>query len=161
RSEAGRRARERLCLRSPTARPSATRSRRRCGTATTSSSWARTSPRWAARWGSRRGCSTSSAPSGCATARSPRSRSWEPASARRDGRGLLTSAIYDDNPVICFEHRTLYGLKEEVSDEIERIPIGSARVHREGEDVTVIATGRLVHESLQAAAQADDEGISV
>ena len=62
RPAARRRAQERLCLRSPTARRSATRSRRRCATTRTSSSWARTSPRWAARWASRRGCSTSSAP---------------------------------------------------------------------------------------------------
>jgi acetoin:2,6-dichlorophenolindophenol oxidoreductase subunit beta len=83
------------------------------------------------------------------------------ASTPSDVRGLLTSAIYDDNPVIFFEHRTLYGIKEEVQEEIERIPIGRARVHREGEDVTVIATGRMVHESLKAAAQAEEEGISV
>jgi pyruvate dehydrogenase E1 component beta subunit len=83
------------------------------------------------------------------------------ASTPSDVRGLLTSAIYDDNPVIFFEHRTLYGIKEEVPEEIERIPIGKARVHREGEDVTVIATGRMLHESLKAAAQAEEEGISV
>jgi pyruvate dehydrogenase E1 component beta subunit len=83
------------------------------------------------------------------------------ASTPSDVRGLLTSAIYDDNPVVVFEHRTLYGLKEEVPEEIERIPIGKARVHREGEDVTVIATGRLLHESLQAAEQAGEDGISV
>jgi pyruvate dehydrogenase E1 component beta subunit len=78
-----------------------------------------------------------------------------------DVRGLLWSAIYDDNPVVFFEHRTLYGIKEEVPDELEPIPIGKARVHREGEDVTVIATGRLVHESLAAAQQAEADGISV
>ena len=72
-----------------------------------------------------------------------------------DVRGLLWSAIYDDNPVVFFEHRTLYGIKEEVPDEIEPIPIGKARVHREGEDVTVVATGRLVHESLAAAEEAE------
>jgi pyruvate dehydrogenase E1 component beta subunit len=83
------------------------------------------------------------------------------ASTPSDVRGLLTSAIYDDNPVIFFEHRTLYGIKEEVPEEIERIPIGKARVHREGEDVTVIATGRMLHESLKAADQAEEEGISV
>jgi acetoin:2,6-dichlorophenolindophenol oxidoreductase subunit beta len=83
------------------------------------------------------------------------------ASTPSDVRGLLTSAIYDDNPVIFFEHRTLYGIKEDVPEEIERIPIGKARVHREGEDVTVIATGRMLHESLKAAAQAEEEGISV
>src|SRR5512133_3576912 len=83
------------------------------------------------------------------------------ASTPEDVRGLLWSAIYDDNPVIFFEHRTLYGLTEDVPDEIEPIPLGKARVHREGEDVTVIATGRLVHESLKAAEEAEGEGSSV
>src|SRR5918998_3075225 len=83
------------------------------------------------------------------------------ASTPADARGLLWSAIYDDNPVIFFGHRTLYGLKEEVPDELEPIPIGKARVHREGEDVTVVATGRLVHEALSAAQEAEQEGISV
>src|SRR2546427_3841918 len=83
------------------------------------------------------------------------------ASTPTDVRGLLWSAIYDDNPVIFFEHRTLYGIKEEVPDELEPIPLGKARVHREGEDVTVIATGRLVHEALGAAKQAEEEGVSV
>src|ERR671937_1929879 len=78
-----------------------------------------------------------------------------------DLRGLLWSSIYDDNTVLFFEHRVLYGLKEEVPDELEPIPIGQARVHREGEDVTVIATGRLVHESLAAAKEAEEQGVSV
>jgi acetoin:2,6-dichlorophenolindophenol oxidoreductase subunit beta len=78
-----------------------------------------------------------------------------------DVRGLLWSAIYDDNPVLLFEHRTLYGIKEEVPDELEPIPIGKARIHREGEDVTVVATGRLVHEALAAAEDAEKEGVSV
>ncbi len=76
-------------------------------------------------------------------------------------RGLLWSSIYDDNPVIFFEHRTLYGIKGEVPEEIEPIELGKARVHREGEDVTVIATGRLVHEALAAAEDAEADGISV
>ncbi len=83
------------------------------------------------------------------------------ASTPEDVRGLLWSSIYDDNPVVFFEHRTLYGIKGEVPEKIEPIPIGKARVHREGEDVTVIATGRLVHESLKAAAEAEKEGVSV
>jgi acetoin:2,6-dichlorophenolindophenol oxidoreductase subunit beta len=83
------------------------------------------------------------------------------ASTPSDVRGLLWSAIYDDNPVICFEHRTLYGLKEDVPDELEPIPLGRARVHREGTDVTVVATGRMVHESVSAAEMAAGEGISV
>src|SRR5215203_1366143 len=83
------------------------------------------------------------------------------ASTPADVRGLLWSAIYDDNPVIFFEHRTLYGLKEEVPEDLEPIPIGQARVHREGEDVTVVATGRLVHEALGSAEEAESDGISV
>jgi pyruvate dehydrogenase E1 component beta subunit len=82
-------------------------------------------------------------------------------STPEDVRGLLWSSIYEDNPIVFFEHRTLYGIKGEVSDEIEPIEIGKARIHREGEDVTVVATGRLVHESLKAAEQAAEEGISV
>jgi acetoin:2,6-dichlorophenolindophenol oxidoreductase subunit beta len=82
-------------------------------------------------------------------------------STPEDVRGLLWSSIYEDNPILFFEHRTLYGVKGEVPDEIEPIELGKSRIHREGEDVTVIATGRLVHESLKAAEQAGEEGISV
>jgi pyruvate/2-oxoglutarate/acetoin dehydrogenase E1 component len=78
-----------------------------------------------------------------------------------DARGLLYSSIYEDNPVIFFEHRTLYGIKEEVPEQLEPIPLGEARIQREGEDVTVVATGRLVHEALAAAKQAEEQGISV
>ena len=83
------------------------------------------------------------------------------ASTPADVRGLLWTAIYDDNPVIFFEHRTLYGIKDEVPDEIEAIPLGQGRIHREGSDVTVVATGRLVHEALTAAQEAEADGVSV
>jgi pyruvate/2-oxoglutarate/acetoin dehydrogenase E1 component len=83
------------------------------------------------------------------------------ASTPEDVRGLLWSAIHDENPVVFFEHRTLYPIKGEVPEELEPIPLGKARVHREGTDVTVIATGRLVHESLAAAEEAEKDGISV
>jgi pyruvate dehydrogenase E1 component beta subunit len=83
------------------------------------------------------------------------------ASTPEDVRGLLWSAIYDDNPVVFFEHRTLYPIKGEVPDELEPIPLGKARIHREGEDVTVVAIGRLVHDALEAAKLAEAEGISV
>ena len=83
------------------------------------------------------------------------------ASTPEDVRGLLWSAIYDDNPVIFFEHRTLYPIKGEVPEELEPIPLGKARIHREGTDVTVVATGRLVHEALEAAEDAEKDGISV
>ena len=79
-----------------------------------------------------------------------------------DARGLLWSAIYDDNPVLYFEHRTLYPIKGEVAPELEPIEIGKARIHREGEDVTVVATGRLVHVAASAAERAEQEdGLSV
>jgi acetoin:2,6-dichlorophenolindophenol oxidoreductase subunit beta len=83
------------------------------------------------------------------------------AASPADARGLLWSSIYDDNPVIFFEHRLLYPIKEEVSEELEPIPLGKARVVRPGTDVTVIATGPLVQRSLAAAEQAEAEGISV
>jgi len=78
-----------------------------------------------------------------------------------DVRGLLWSAIYDDNPVIFFEHRLLYPVKGEVSEKLEPIPFGKARVVREGTDVTVVATGPLVHRSLKAAEEGEKDGISV
>jgi pyruvate/2-oxoglutarate/acetoin dehydrogenase E1 component len=78
-----------------------------------------------------------------------------------DVRGLLWSSIYDDNPIVFFEHRLLYGIKEEVPEELEPIPLGKGRVMREGEDVTVIATGPMVHQSLKAADEAEQDGISV
>lgn len=82
-------------------------------------------------------------------------------STPEDARGILWSAIYDDNPVIVFEHRLLYPVKGEVPEQLEPIPLGKARTLREGTDVTVIATGPLVHRSLDAAARAEEEGISV
>jgi pyruvate dehydrogenase E1 component beta subunit len=82
-------------------------------------------------------------------------------STPEDVRGLLWSSIYDDNPVVFFEHRLLYPLKGEVPEKLEPIPFGQARIMREGTDVTVIAIGRMVPESLQAAEQAEAEGISV
>jgi pyruvate dehydrogenase E1 component beta subunit len=82
-------------------------------------------------------------------------------STPEDVRGLLWSSIYDPNPVLFFEHRLLYPVKGEVPEQIEPIPLGRARVLREGTDVTVIAIGRLVHDALKAAETAEQEGISV
>jgi pyruvate dehydrogenase E1 component beta subunit len=82
-------------------------------------------------------------------------------STPEDVRGLLWTSIYDDNPIIFFEHRLLYPVKGDVPEEIEPIPLGKARTIREGTDVTVIAIGPLVHRALDAAKQAEEEGISV
>ncbi len=82
-------------------------------------------------------------------------------STPEDVRGLLWTSIQDDNPIVFFEHRLLYPVKGEVPTEIEPIPLGKARTIRAGTDVTVIAMGPLVHRSLEAAEQAEAEGISV
>ena len=82
-------------------------------------------------------------------------------STPEDVRGLLWTSIYDDNPVIFFEHRLLYPVKGEVPEKLEPIPLGKARTIREGSDVTVIAIGPLVHRALDAAKQAEEDGISV
>jgi pyruvate dehydrogenase E1 component beta subunit len=82
-------------------------------------------------------------------------------STPEDVRGLLWTAIQDDNPIVFFEHRLLYPVKGEVPAEIEPIPLGKARTIRKGTDVTVIAMGPLVHRSIEAAEQAEAEGISV
>jgi pyruvate dehydrogenase E1 component beta subunit len=68
-----------------------------------------------------------------------------------DVKGLLKSAIRDDNPVLFLEHKALYALKGEIPDEEYLVPIGKADVRRAGKDVTVVATSRMVHQSLEAA----------
>lgn len=78
-----------------------------------------------------------------------------------DAKGLLKSAIRDDNPVAFFEHKGMYSLKGEVPEEEYLIPLGQADVKRAGSDVSVIAWGRLVHRALEAAEMAAADGIDV
>lgn len=78
-----------------------------------------------------------------------------------DAKGLLKSAIRDDNPVLVVENKTLYAMKGEVPAGEHLVPIGKAAVRREGGDVTVVALSRLVHEALKAAEPLAKEGISV
>jgi acetoin:2,6-dichlorophenolindophenol oxidoreductase subunit beta len=78
-----------------------------------------------------------------------------------DAKGLLKSAIRDDNTVIFFEDKMNYDFKGSVPDEEYMLPIGKADIKREGTDVTVIATARLVHEALKAADQLSQAGISL
>ncbi len=82
-------------------------------------------------------------------------------STPKDAKGLLKSAIRDDNPVIFIESEMLYGVKGEVPEEEYTIPIGVADVKREGTDVTVVAWMGMLHRSLEAAAELEKEGISV
>ena len=78
-----------------------------------------------------------------------------------DAKGLLKAAIRDDNPVMFIEHKMLYGVEGHVPEEDYVIPFGVADVKREGSDVTVVTYSRMVHRSLEAAAQLAEEGISV
>jgi 2-oxoisovalerate dehydrogenase E1 component beta subunit len=80
-----------------------------------------------------------------------------------DAKGLLASAIEDPNPVLFFEHKHLYRrLKGDVPDERYTIPIGRARIHREGDDVTVVTWGAMVWTAADAAERAGGElGLSV
>ena len=78
-----------------------------------------------------------------------------------DAKGLLISAIRDDNPVVFLECKTIYGVAGEVPEESYTIPFGQADIKREGTDVTVVATARMVHQSLAVAQKLEAEGISL
>ena len=82
-------------------------------------------------------------------------------STPRDAKGLLKSAIRDDNPVIFIESETLYGIKGEVPEDPEfTIPLGKAEIRREGTDVTVFAYMGMVYRVLEVAEELAKEGIS-
>jgi pyruvate dehydrogenase E1 component beta subunit len=78
-----------------------------------------------------------------------------------DAKGLLKSAIRDDNPVIVLEGEMLYNTKGEVPDEEYVVPIGEAEVKREGSDCTIIAHGKMAVVALQVADQLAKEEISI
>jgi len=79
-----------------------------------------------------------------------------------DAKGLLISAIRDENPVIFLEHMKLYrSFRQEVPEEEYTIPLGKADVKREGKDLSIITYGAMVHESLKAAEELEKEGFSV
>ncbi|MBS4217900.1 alpha-ketoacid dehydrogenase subunit beta [Bacillus sp. FJAT-49711] len=79
-----------------------------------------------------------------------------------DAKGLLISAIRDNDPVIFLEHMKLYrSFRQEVPEEEYTIPLGKAEVKREGSDLTIVAYGAMVHDSLKAAEELEKEGHSV
>jgi len=78
-----------------------------------------------------------------------------------DMKGLLKTAIRDNNPVISFESNRLMTRKGPVPDEDYTIPLGKADIKREGSDVTVVALAWLVHEAVAAAEELAQEGISI
>jgi pyruvate/2-oxoglutarate/acetoin dehydrogenase E1 component len=86
-----------------------------------------------------------------------------PATAR-DAKGLLKAAIRDDDPVLFFEHKKLYrapALRELLPAGDLVVPLGVARLHRSGSDVTIVTYGMMVHESQRAAVELAQEGIEV
>ena len=79
-----------------------------------------------------------------------------------DAKGLLIASIRDNDPVVFLEHLKLYrSFREEVPEEAYTIEIGKADVKREGKDLSIIAYGLMVHESLKAAEELEKEGYSV
>jgi pyruvate/2-oxoglutarate/acetoin dehydrogenase E1 component len=78
-----------------------------------------------------------------------------------DVKGLMKTSLRDDSPVVFIEHKALYNSKGPVPEEEYLIPFGQARVAREGRDATVVATSRMVHVALEAAAALEREGISI
>jgi pyruvate/2-oxoglutarate/acetoin dehydrogenase E1 component len=76
-----------------------------------------------------------------------------------DAKGLLKTAIRDNNPVIFFEHKKLYPFQGSVPEEQYTIPFGRAEIKREGIDLTIIATGYMVHVALDAAQNLAQSGI--
>lgn len=78
-----------------------------------------------------------------------------------DAKGLMKAAIRDDNPVCVMESETLYSLRGEVPDDLDVVPLGKARLVREGTDCTLISYSRMTHVAMEATAALEKEGISV
>ena len=76
-----------------------------------------------------------------------------------DAKGLLKSAIRDDDPVIFMESEQMYGDKGEVPEEEYTLPIGVADVKRQGNDVTIVSFGKILKEAFKAADTLEEEGI--
>ena len=77
-----------------------------------------------------------------------------------DVKGLLKTAIRDDNPVVFLEHKMIYLLKGEVPEEEYTIPFGEADIKREGSDITIVAYSNMLFKSLEAAKELEKDGIS-
>jgi len=76
-----------------------------------------------------------------------------------DAKGMMIQAIRDNDPVMFFEHKALYDLSGPVPEESYALPFGEDNVVREGDDVTIVSLGRMVHTSLEAAGQLAADGV--
>ena len=77
-----------------------------------------------------------------------------------DAKALIKTAIDDSDPVLFFEHKMLYNLKEEVPDEHDALPLGRGNVVRSGTDVTIVSYLKTLHEAVKAAQDLERDGIS-
>jgi 2-oxoisovalerate dehydrogenase E1 component beta subunit len=83
----------------------------------------------------------------------------EPATAY-DAKGLLKAAIRDDDPVLYFEHKYLYRrIKDDVPDDDYVVPLGKAKIRREGSDLSIVTFGAMVHTAQDAAKQLAEQGV--
>ena len=82
-------------------------------------------------------------------------------SSAYDVKGLLSSSIADDNPVVFFEHKLLYNTKQDVPEDLYKIPLGKGDIKRQGSDITVVATSYMVTKALNVAEKLSGEDISV
>ncbi|MAG15418.1 MAG: alpha-ketoacid dehydrogenase subunit beta [Dehalococcoidales bacterium] len=78
-----------------------------------------------------------------------------------DAKGLLKSAIRDPNPVLFFEHKLTYGIKDEIPDEDYTVSLGKADIKLQGKDLTIVTWGLMVHKALNAAAELAKKGIEL
>ena len=78
-----------------------------------------------------------------------------------DAKGLLKTAIRDNDPVIFFEHRLLYAQTGDVPEEEATIPFGKGDIKREGKDITIVATGRMIYKAFEAGEKLSKEGIEI
>ncbi len=78
-----------------------------------------------------------------------------------DAKGLLKTAIRDDDPVLVMESETLYSVKGEIPDDLDTVPLGVARRVREGKDCTIVSYSRMTHVAIEAAAALEKDNISV
>ena len=77
-----------------------------------------------------------------------------------DSKGLMVSAIRDNNPVIFIDDRWLYNIEEVVPEELYSVPIGKGIIRKEGKDVTIVATSYMVQEALKAVSSLENENIN-
>lgn len=78
-----------------------------------------------------------------------------------DVKGLLFTAIEDENPVLFIEDKMMYNMKGEVPEGYYTVPFGQAAIRRKGKDVTIVATMRMVHKALAVASELENEGIEI